>query len=54
MFMITIVVLVVISILFSLWSLRGVLNNSNEAARTKKDLAKNRVIFQNDSALSKE
>lgn len=49
-----VVMLAIVSVALSLFSLRGVLNNSNEVTRAKKDLAKNRVIYQNDSALSKE
>lgn len=46
--------LIILSIALSLFSLRGLLRNSKEVASAKKDLARNRVVYQSDSELSKE
>ena len=49
-----VLVLIIISIALSLFSLRGILHANREATHTKKELEKGRVVYQNDSALSKE
>lgn len=43
--------LVVVSILLSLWSLWGLLKSSKEVVSAKKELYKNRVVYQSDSPL---
>lgn len=49
--LIILVVLLMVSFLFALWSLKG-LRSKKEIQMAKEDLSKNRVVFQNDSSSS--
>ena len=48
---IVVVVLAIVSVALSFWSLRG-LNNSRETHELKKELSRNRVVFHKDSSSS--
>lgn len=44
--------LIVVSFLWALWSLRGVLKNHKELEVAQKELLKGRVVYQNESSTS--
>lgn len=50
MLLVVIIILVFISVLWSLWSLKGLLDNKKEAFWVKKDLSKGRVIYHKESS----
>lgn len=47
-----IISLAVISVVWALWSLRGVLKNHTELDAAKKELLKGRVVYQKESSSS--
>lgn len=51
MFLLVVIGLFIISFLLALWSLRG-MNRHDEAKKVTKELMRNRVLYQHETALT--